>query len=321
MSDFKRWTDDESDATATERPVLEAGKDLSLGAARKAELRRALAIAITLPAPPDGGPGDGRGGGSPPPAAPPAVPPPGVAETATALGGVGKVLFSGKLSGALAAFVLAAGGTAAVLGATTLTTDTKPTASAQAPVATIVKQADDVHVAAMTTASVAAHAGTSANANTTSSAEATPVATPRPARSSGEKAAAAAEEPALAVPAPVPSGQAPNAPAASVAPPPSGAVLVIPSAPDSRLAEESARVRAAREALRSGNGASTLSLLDAIDREFGGGVLGQEREALRIEALAALGRTTEARVRADVFLKRHPGSAFASSVGRFATAR
>jgi hypothetical protein len=94
---------------------------------------------------------------------------------------------------------------------------------------------------------------------------------------------------------------------------------VIPSLAESRLAEESARVRTARERLRAGDPAGTLVVLAALDRELGGGMLSQEREALAIEALAATGRGAEARTRADAFLARFPKSAFAAGISRFST--
>lgn len=322
MSDFKRWTDEQSDATAAEREVLAAGstKGLALGEHRKAELRRALAIAISLPLPPDGGSNDGQGGGPPPPppAPPPPVTPPPIAETAGALGGIGKLIFSGKASGALVAFVLAAGATAGVLGAATLTEDRQPAPTVFASVTPIVKHPDDgtgpapATVTAPSTASAAPVTASATRADLPAPSGA------RPARSVGEKAANEPDPPNAPPLAPTDS-PAPT-PAPSAAPTvPSSPALVVPSAPDIRLADEIARVRSARDALRSGNAALTLSLLDALDREHPAGTLGQEREAMRIEALANTGRTGEARSRADAFLARHPGSAFASSVGRYAT--
>lgn len=320
MSDFKRWTDDESDATDAEREVLAAGKGLALGAERKAELRRALAIAISSPAPPDGGSGDGQGGGPPPPAAPPPpVVPPGLAETGGVLGGVGKLIFSGKASGALIAFAIAAGTTGVVLGVGTRLADAPPSGSVVAPAPLLVERVDDLPDA---------HPALAPPPNDTP-APSVMIGTPdavapssaRPARSFGSSPGekpAEVDGPNPAVPVPVPP-EAPAPAIPSAAAPPSAAVLVIPGAPDVRLADEIARVRAARDALRSGNAALTLSLLDALDREHPAGTLGQEREAMRIEALANSGRVSEARTRADAFLVRHRGSAFASSVSRFAT--
>lgn len=53
--------------------------------------------------------------------------------------------------------------------------------------------------------------------------------------------------------------------------------------------------------------ARSLALLARADREVGDGVLGREREALRIEALVAVGRVDEASRRAHTFLTTHPG--------------
>jgi len=323
MSDFKRWTDDESDATDAEREVLAAGKGLALGAERKAELRRALAIAISLPLPPDGGTGgggDGGGGaGGPVPPAPPPVVPPGIAETASSLGGVGKLLFSGKASGALLAFALSAGTTGVLLGVGTRLSDAPPSGSVVAPAPLLVERVDDLPDAHPALAP--SPKDTPAPSVMIGTPDAVAPSSARPARSFGSspgEKAAEIDAPDTHVPVPVPP-EAPAPAGPSAAAPPSAAVLVIPSAPDVRLADEIARVRATRDALRSGNAGLTLSLLDALDREHPAGTLGQEREAMRIEALANSGRVSEARTRADAFLLRHRGSAFASSVSRFAT--
>ena len=53
--------------------------------------------------------------------------------------------------------------------------------------------------------------------------------------------------------------------------------------------------------------ARALALLDRADREVGEGVLGRERETLRIEALASLGRSAQAERLARAFLAAHPG--------------
>jgi hypothetical protein len=85
----------------------------------------------------------------------------------------------------------------------------------------------------------------------------------------------------------------------------------------SRLAEEAKVVLDARSALESGEAATALHLLDDARRIFPTGSLGQEREALTIEALARTGRRVAASERARAFLKRFPNSAHASNVGRF----
>jgi len=72
------------------------------------------------------------------------------------------------------------------------------------------------------------------------------------------------------------------------------------------LALELRIVVEARQNIRT-RPARSLALLARADREVGDGVLGRERETLRVEALAALGRTDEAARRARAFLAAHPG--------------
>jgi len=84
---------------------------------------------------------------------------------------------------------------------------------------------------------------------------------------------------------------------------------------------ESQRLVAARSFLRSGHPAQALAALDALRRELPNGELGQEREALTIEALQALGRTAEARRRGEAFLARYPASPHAAGVRRVVEAR
>lgn len=79
---------------------------------------------------------------------------------------------------------------------------------------------------------------------------------------------------------------------------------------------ESRKVAAARSLLRSGQPRAALLVLDEARRDFPNGELTQEREALAIEALRALGSTTEARRRAEAFLARYPASPHATLVRR-----
>ena len=78
--------------------------------------------------------------------------------------------------------------------------------------------------------------------------------------------------------------------------------------------EESRVVAAARDALRSGDSAGTLSLLAQARQRFGAGVLGQEREALLIEALAKSGQGAAARAHGQAFLKNYANSPYAARV-------
>lgn len=80
------------------------------------------------------------------------------------------------------------------------------------------------------------------------------------------------------------------------------------------LDDEIALVRDARAALRAGDAARSLSLLDTHDRLFPDGALGEDCAAERVYALCALGRTDDARVVATRFLAEHPVSPHAAAV-------
>jgi hypothetical protein len=86
---------------------------------------------------------------------------------------------------------------------------------------------------------------------------------------------------------------------------------------NSRLAEEARAVLDARAELAAGNPSAALRLLDAARADFPHGSLGQEREALTVEALAATGQRGAASARAQAFVRRFPGSPHASNVRRF----
>jgi hypothetical protein len=79
---------------------------------------------------------------------------------------------------------------------------------------------------------------------------------------------------------------------------------------------ESRRVADARARLRAGNASGALGVLDSIRRDFPNGVLVQERDALTIEALLALGEYSRARSLATAFLARYPGSPHAEAARR-----
>jgi hypothetical protein len=95
------------------------------------------------------------------------------------------------------------------------------------------------------------------------------------------------------------------------------ALLTLAPKPNSSSAnarEESQLVGSARSMLRAGNAAVALQLIELATSRFPQGILIQEREALRIEALTALGRTSEAHARADVFVRAYPNSPHVSRV-------
>jgi len=82
----------------------------------------------------------------------------------------------------------------------------------------------------------------------------------------------------------------------------------------SQLREESVAVLEARAALRSGDAGRSLTLLEQARVRFPRGALGQEREALTIQALAQSGERAVARRRAAAFLRAHPQSPYLADV-------
>jgi hypothetical protein len=75
---------------------------------------------------------------------------------------------------------------------------------------------------------------------------------------------------------------------------------------------ESVAVVQARQMLRGGNPAGTLAALAEMNARFGPGVLGQEREALTIEALWLTGQQAQAQARARAFVQAHPAGFFSA---------
>ena len=57
-----------------------------------------------------------------------------------------------------------------------------------------------------------------------------------------------------------------------------------------------------------------MAILEQAQQRYPEAALGQEREALAIEALARLGRHAEARARAEAFLRLWPNSPYADTV-------
>jgi len=77
-------------------------------------------------------------------------------------------------------------------------------------------------------------------------------------------------------------------------------------------------VQRARAELAAGRPAAALAELNALDREVPRGMLGQERQVLAIEALAASGQSGAAGRLASAFVEAHPTSPYADRVRRFA---
>lgn len=118
------------------------------------------------------------------------------------------------------------------------------------------------------------------------------------------------------LPAEVPAASSPSTarPERSVASFPVPAPAV-PSAAGSAVLE-SRRIADARTRLRAGDARGALTALDGLRREFPAGVLIQERDALTIEALLALGERARAKLLAAEFLARYPTSPHRAAVER-----
>ncbi len=117
----------------------------------------------------------------------------------------------------------------------------------------------------------------------------------------------------------------PVAPAVST--PPSAAPTELPaSAPTAsavrgaplprtfQLAAERMLLDEARGALGQGDPGRALDRLERHRRTFATPILGEERDAMEVEALAKLGRSAEARAKADAFRRRTPNSLFLPAV-------
>ncbi len=130
------------------------------------------------------------------------------------------------------------------------------------------------------------------------------------------------------VPAPavatVPASSTTTAPSAAAAPTASSRVTPPPSLPASSVASsardmaqldvERAILDAARAALVAGDSDEALRVLDRHARTYARPLLGEERDALFIQALARAGRAEEARSRADAFRRKNPESLFLPAV-------
>jgi len=111
------------------------------------------------------------------------------------------------------------------------------------------------------------------------------------------------------------------APAAAVETPPAETA---PSAAPHRpagsravdLREQIALIDGARQAVKAGEGDRALEILRRYHDKYPAGSFRPEAAALRIEALAQLGRRAEARALAERFIAEHGGSPLADRVAR-----
>ncbi|MHB8417700.1 MAG: hypothetical protein ACYDCL_06470 [Myxococcales bacterium] len=119
----------------------------------------------------------------------------------------------------------------------------------------------------------------------------------------------AAEVPAHPTPAHPPARRPP-----AVSSQPAVGVPAQLSAVADDLAAERLLVEQARTALERGDAAAALAAATAHARRWPKGTLAEERDMLRIQALAGLGRAAEARAAAAEFEREHPHSLLLSAV-------
>jgi hypothetical protein len=117
-------------------------------------------------------------------------------------------------------------------------------------------------------------------------------------------APAVAPEPARQAETEQPRESAPRAPAS------------IPPKADA-LDRESRLLVAARAALRAGDVARAAAALSELEARFPRGMLGQEREVLKIELMAERGDRAGAARRAERFVAAHPNSPHVKNLSRF----
>jgi hypothetical protein len=113
-------------------------------------------------------------------------------------------------------------------------------------------------------------------------------------------------KPALASAASTASATAPVAPSASALAP--AALAPRPATPQEAYALELKLLGPARAAVARGDFARALAAVGEHERRFPAGRLTEEREALRVQALSGLHRTSDARRFAAAFRARFPGS-------------
>jgi hypothetical protein len=112
-------------------------------------------------------------------------------------------------------------------------------------------------------------------------------------------------------PAPAPAAPAPKASAAA---PPPAAVPSVSTTRASQLSAERVLLDEARAALAQGEPDRALEKLERHRRTFPAPLLGEERDAMVVQALAKAGRADEAKTRAESFRRRYPDSLFSSVV-------
>jgi hypothetical protein len=125
---------------------------------------------------------------------------------------------------------------------------------------------------------------------------------------------AVASAPRVVVSAPAPSAAAAAVPELSVVPVPTVAAPGLSAAEAARA--ELHLLRQARAEVARGDFAGAMSTIGEHTHRFKNGRLVEEREALRVKALAGLGRTAEARHAAAAFRGRFPRSVLLPTVSQ-----
>lgn len=281
----KRWLDDDG-ASPTVRDVLRAGRGMDPPAGAEDAVWLSLGTKIAA-------------GAAVTAAAAATTKTAAAATTATGAGTSATAVASGGLLKSI--LIGAVGGVIAVTGYTALEPSIAPAPAPQAPI-----------VAA---ASDGPRAAPPLGARGVPEPRTEPTAAPLPARA--EPSSSAVSPSSTASEPPTAAASTDPAPASTDA---SGASVPAPGSPEeraSRLREESDMLNQARAALRGGDTAGTMRLLEQARQKFPGGVLGQEREALAIEALAKSGARAEASSRAAAFIQAHPNSPHAARLQVF----
>ncbi len=96
--------------------------------------------------------------------------------------------------------------------------------------------------------------------------------------------------------------------------PPKPRAVVKKKARASSLGAEQAMLASARRAIAAGDPAGALAAVRRHAREFGAGTLAEERELLRVQALARAGKGAQARKAAARFKQRFPRSLLLEAV-------
>ncbi len=113
------------------------------------------------------------------------------------------------------------------------------------------------------------------------------------------------------------AGRAGRSAAAIVTPAPGEGIAAETETGDTGgLEKELIHLRRARAAVVAGRHQEAITHVDAHAKAFANGQLAEERDALRVHALAALGRHDEAINRAQAFKDKYPGSLMWSAVRR-----